>query len=49
MANRHSYHERFMGKQAMFELTHTGTGQTTGESSSCHIYPKCHKIHKVNG
>ena len=25
--------------------TNTGTDQTTGDSSPCHIYPKHHKIH----
>ena len=44
MANRHSYHERYMENQAMCKPTDTGTDQTTGDSSPCHIYPNCHKI-----
>ena len=31
-----------MGNQAMCKLTNTGTDQRTGDSSQCHIYPKCH-------
>ena len=44
MANRHNYHKRYMGNQAMCKPTNTGTDQTTGDSSPCHIYPVCHKI-----
>ena len=33
MANRHSYHKRYMGNQAMCKLTDTGPDQTTGDSS----------------
>ena len=45
MANRHKYHKRYMGMQAMCKPTDTGTDQTTGDSSPCLIYPKPHKIH----
>ena len=45
MANRQSYHERYMGNQAMCKPTDIETDQTTGGSSPCHIYPKCHKMY----
>ena len=44
MAHRHSCHERYIGYQATCQPTDTGTDQTAGDSSPCHIYPKCHKI-----
>ena len=44
MANRHSYHKRYMGNQATCKPTDTCTDQATGDSSPCHIYPKCHRI-----
>ena len=43
MANRHRYHERYIRNQATCEPMNTGTDQTTGDSSPCHIYPKCHR------
>ena len=44
MANRYSYHDRYLGNKAMCKPTDTGTDQTGG-SSPCHIYPKCHKLY----
>ena len=39
MANRHSYHKRYMRNQATCKPTNTGTDQTTGDSSPCYMYP----------
>ena len=44
MANRHSYHKRYTGNEAMCKTTNAGTGHITGDSSPCHIYPKHNKI-----
>ena len=49
MASRHGYNKGYTGNQAMCRPSDTGTDQTTGGSSPCHIYPKCHKMcHPIN-
>ena len=43
MANRHGCHKIYTGNQTTCKPSNT-VDQMKGDSSPCHIYPKCHKI-----